>query len=63
MLAEAGVEERIARLWVEDAKDADPSVRMNARRDLMDRFIGKPAQSVSLSIEDPEDVEWGGEAP
>lgn len=62
MLEAAGVEERIAKLWVEDAQADDPTVRMHARRDLMDRFIGKPTQAIDVTIDEPEGVDWGGES-
>lgn len=59
MLEAAGVEERIAKLWVEDAQADDPTVRMHARRDLMDRFIGKPTQAIDLTIDEPEEPDLG----
>jgi hypothetical protein len=59
LLEKAGVEEDIARLWIEDARAEHPIVRMNARRDLMDRFVGKPAQSLNVTVDDFSEPDVG----
>lgn len=59
LLQQAGVEDEITRLWVEDAKHPHPLVRKDARRDLMDRINGKARESISLEVADVTEPDFG----
>ena len=60
---EAEREARLSQQWLSDLESDDPAVRLSVRRDLMDRLNGKAPQSISMTIEEPEEVEWERDSP
>lgn len=46
-------------MWWSDTRNADPTVRRNARNDAMDRLNGKPSQSLNIGIDGEEDMDMG----
>lgn len=62
-LREAEREARLTAQWLADLESDDPTVRLPVRRDLIDRLAGKAPQSVNLTIEEPEEVEWERDSP